>query len=103
MPSGPMLQPIVAPAPANPAGNNSSKPENTGRTRRTRGGGGSGGGGNSGGGGGNSNKPSYTKKIGTRITQLSTKVTEARCLLTNLETSSLHLGWFCASVLCIVQ
>lgn len=103
MPSGPMLQPIVAPAPANPAGNNSSKPENTGRTRRTRGGGGSGGGGNSGGGGGNSNKPSYTKKIGTRITQLSTKVTEARCLLTNLETSSLYLGWFCASVLCIVQ
>jgi len=99
-----MLQPIVAPAPANPAGNNSSKPENTGRTRRTRGGGGSGGGGNSGGGGGgNSNKPSYTKKIGTRITQLSTKVTEARCLLTNLETSSLYLGWFCASVLCIVQ
>lgn len=91
-----MLQPIVAPAPANPAGNNNGKPENTNRNRRRGGGGGSGG-------GGNSNKPSYTKKIGTRITQLSTKVTEARCLLTNLETSSLYLGWFCASVLCIVQ
>ena len=39
-------------------------------------------------------KPNYNKKMGNKITQLSTKVTEIRCLLTNVQASEkLSLRW----------
>ena len=36
-------------------------------------------------------KPNYNKKFGSKISQLSGKVTEIRCLQTNLQSSSLFL------------
>lgn len=36
-------------------------------------------------------KPNYNKKVGSKISQLSGKVTEIRCLQTNLQSSSLFL------------
>ena len=37
-------------------------------------------------------KPNYTKKVGSKIAALSGKITEVRCLQTQLGQSSLHLG-----------
>ena len=41
-------------------------------------------------------KPNYNKKVGSKITQLSTKATEIRCLQTNVESSTtLCLSYVC--------
>ena len=41
-------------------------------------------------------KPNYNKKVGSKITQLSTKATEIRCLQTNVESSpTLCLAYVC--------
>ena len=43
-------------------------------------------------------KPNYNKKVGSKITQLSTKATEIRCLQTNVESSTLRLAYVARSI-----
>ena len=42
--------------------------------------------------GGGDPKPHYTKKMGSKISNLSSKVTEVRCTLTNLQSATLYLA-----------